>query len=134
MFWGKSRIYIGKHGLQCVQRENEKKSTKSFNHLFFSTFPMTFLKTEKICSSDIMHQNWYSYNAKFTNPNCLVKNSYSIPLGIQLAKIIEKVWSANNNNNKYSSPCRVYICIVSVYLFIYIQIFRYIYVYIFIYH
>ena len=59
---------------------------------------MIFLKTEKICYSDIMGQNWYSYNAKFTNPNCLVKNSYNIPRGIQLAKSIEKIWSADKWN------------------------------------
>ena len=58
---------------------------------------MTFLKTEKI-SSDIVDQNWYSYNAKFADPNCLVKNSYSLPLGIQLAKTIEKFWSADKSN------------------------------------
>ena len=59
---------------------------------------MTFSKTEKICYSDIMDQNWYSYNAKFTNPNCLVKNSYSILLGNQLAKIIEKFWIGDKWN------------------------------------
>ena len=111
---------IAKHSLQCVQRANEKKSTKSFNHLFFSTFTMTFLKTEKICSSDIMGQNWYSYNAKFTNPNCLVKNSYSIRLGIQLAKSIEKIWSANNNNKLIAlhAECTYALC-QSIYLSIY---------------
>ena len=59
---------------------------------------MTFLKNEKICYSDIMGQTWYSYNAKIINPNCLVKNSYSIPLGIPLAKSIEKFWSADKWN------------------------------------
>ena len=54
---------------------------------------MTSLKNEKICYFDIMGQTWYSYNAKITN--CLVKNSYSIPLVIQLAKSIENFWSAN---------------------------------------
>ena len=44
---------------------------------------MTFLKTEKICCSDIVGQKWYSYNAKFKNPNFLVKNIYSIAPGIQ---------------------------------------------------
>ena len=59
---------------------------------------MTFLKTEKICYSDIMGQNWYSYNANLRNPNFLVKNIYNIPLGIQLAKSIEKFWSADKLN------------------------------------
>ena len=59
---------------------------------------MTFLKTEKICYSHIMDQNWYSYNAKFTDPTGLVKNTFSIPLGIQLAKSIEQFWSADKWN------------------------------------
>ena len=37
---------IAKYSLQCIHRPNEK-NTKSFNHLFFSTLPMTFLKNEK---------------------------------------------------------------------------------------
>ena len=40
-----------------VSIEQMKKSNKSSNQLFFSTFSATFLKTEKICSSDIMGQN-----------------------------------------------------------------------------
>ena len=47
---------IAKHSLQYIHRPNFKKSTKSSNHLFFSTHPMTFLKNEKICYSDIMGQ------------------------------------------------------------------------------
>ena len=47
---------IAKHNVQCIHRATEK-STKSSNHLFFSTLPMAFLKTEKICYSDIMGQN-----------------------------------------------------------------------------
>ena len=42
---------------------------------------MPFLKTEKICYSNIMGQN-----------------SYSIPPGIQVAKSIEKFWSADKWN------------------------------------
>ena len=40
-----------------VSIEEIKKNTKSSNHFFFSTLPMTFLKIEKICSSNIMDQN-----------------------------------------------------------------------------
>ena len=59
---------------------------------------MTFLKAVKICYYDIMDKNWYSHNTKYTNPNFLVKNIYSIPLGIQLAKSIEKFWGADKRN------------------------------------
>ena len=40
-----------------VSIEQIKKSTKGSSHLFFLTLPMAFLKTEKICDSDIMGQN-----------------------------------------------------------------------------
>ena len=116
-----------------------KKSTKSSNHLFFSTLLMTFLKTEKICYSDIMGQNWYSYNAKFTNPNCLVKNSYNILLGIHFAKGIEKFWSADKWNYELSMQsvhmhCASLSIYLPIHLSIYISLSRYVCVYIFIYH
>ena len=111
-----------------VSIEQMKKSNKSSNQLFFSTFSATFLKTEKICSSDIMGQNWYSYNAKFTNPNCLVKNSYNILLGIHFAKGIEKFWSADKWNYELSMQSVQMHCVsLSIYLsihpFIYLHIF-----------
>ena len=39
-----------------IDQMKKKKNTKSSNHLFFSTLPMTFLKNEKICYFDIMDQ------------------------------------------------------------------------------
>ena len=94
----KKKQAITKHSLQCIHRANETKIAKSPNLLFFSTLPMTFSKTEKKWYFDIMDQNWYSYNAKFTDPYCLVKNSFSSPLGIHLARSIEKFWYADKWN------------------------------------
>ena len=64
---------------------------------------MTFLKTEKICFSNIMGQNWYNYNAKLTNSIRFVENRYSIPPGVQVAKSNEKVLI----NEITNPPCRV---------------------------
>ena len=50
---------------------------------------MTF--SEKNPYSDIIGQNWHSYNTELKNSNCVVKNRYSKPVAIQLAKIIEKL-------------------------------------------
>ena len=130
---------IDKHSLQCIHRPNEKKSTKSSNHLFFWTLPMTFSKNEKICYSDIMDQTWYSYNVKITNPNCLVKNSYTIPLGIPLAKSIKKIWSTDKWNYQLSMQsvhmhCASLSAYLPIRLSIYISLSRYACVYIFIYH
>ena len=80
-----------------------KKSTKISNDLFLSILPMTFLKTEKICFSNIMGQNLYNSNAKLTNSICLVENRYSIPPGVQVAKSNEKVLI----NEITNPPCRV---------------------------
>ena len=80
------------------RRTNETKALKIPIICFSQLSQWPFQKLKKICYSDIVGQNWYSYNAKFTNPNFLVKNMYSIPLGNQLAKSIEKFWGANKWN------------------------------------
>ena len=103
--------------------------------MFFSALPMTFLKNKKICYSDIMGQTWYSYNAKITNSNCLVKNSYSI----QLAKSIEKFWSVDKWNYLLSMESVHMHCVslsiyLPIHLSIYISLSRYVCIYIFIYH
>ena len=76
---------------------------------------------------------------KIKNPNCLVKNSYSIPPGIQLAESIEKFWSVNNWNYQLSMES-VHMHSVSLFIYlpihlsIYKSLSRYVCIYIFIYH